>query len=73
MGLIFRAVKLKQRQNHEKLISGKSFTLNLGKKYYLVPSSWLSEWRAYIIATGKNVSSLSEPFLKLLSIHLFES
>ncbi|PAN51546.2 hypothetical protein PAHAL_9G571000 [Panicum hallii] len=61
-----RAVKLKQRQNHEKLISGKSFTLNLGKKYYLVPSSWLSEWRAYIIATGKNVSSLSEPFLKLL-------
>ncbi|RLN17390.1 ubiquitin carboxyl-terminal hydrolase 26 [Panicum miliaceum] len=56
-----RAVKLKQRQNHEKLISGKSFTLNLGKKYYLVPSSWLSEWRAYIIATGKNVSSLSEP------------
>ncbi|XP_062216540.1 ubiquitin carboxyl-terminal hydrolase 26-like isoform X2 [Phragmites australis] len=56
-----RAVKLKQRQNHEKLISGKSFTLHPGQKYYLVPSSWLSEWRAYITATGKNISSLPEP------------
>ncbi|PAN21051.1 hypothetical protein GQ55_3G409000 [Panicum hallii var. hallii] len=56
-----RAVKLKQRQNHEKLISGKSFALHPGQKYYLVPSSWLSEWRAYITATGKNVSSLPEP------------
>jgi len=27
----------------------------------LVPSSWLSEWRAYITATGKNISSLPEP------------
>lgn len=56
-----RAVKLKQRQSHEKLISGKGFALNPGQKYYLVPSSWLSEWRAYITATGKNVSSLPEP------------
>ncbi|OEL12988.1 Ubiquitin carboxyl-terminal hydrolase 26 [Dichanthelium oligosanthes] len=56
-----RAVKLKQRQNHERLISGKSFALHPGQKYYLVPSSWLSEWRAYITATGKNVSSLPEP------------
>ncbi|XP_020396160.1 UBP26 isoform X3 [Zea mays] len=56
-----RAVKLKQRQNHEKLISGKSFALHPGQKYYLVPSSWLSEWRAYITATGKNISSLPEP------------
>ncbi|CAN6229529.1 unnamed protein product [Urochloa humidicola] len=56
-----RAVKLKQRQNHEKLISGKSFALHPGQKYYLIPSSWLSEWRAYITATGKNISSLPEP------------
>ncbi|KAL6645465.1 hypothetical protein ACP70R_017073 [Stipagrostis hirtigluma subsp. patula] len=56
-----RAVKLKQRQSHEKLISGKSFALHPGQKYYLVPSSWLSEWRAYITATGKNISSLPEP------------
>ncbi|CAL5093582.1 unnamed protein product [Urochloa decumbens] len=56
-----RAVKLKQRQNHEKLISGKSIALHPGQKYYLIPSSWLSEWRAYITATGKNISSLPEP------------
>ncbi|XP_047092916.1 ubiquitin carboxyl-terminal hydrolase 26 [Lolium rigidum] len=56
-----RAVKLKQRQRHEKLISGKGLALHPGEKYYLVPSSWLSEWRSYITATGKNVSSLPEP------------
>jgi ubiquitin carboxyl-terminal hydrolase 48 len=56
-----RAVKLKQRQSHEKLTSGKSLALHPGQKYYLVPSSWLSEWRAYITATGKNISSLPEP------------
>ncbi|KQK13052.1 ubiquitin carboxyl-terminal hydrolase 26 isoform X2 [Brachypodium distachyon] len=56
-----RAIKLKQRQRHEKLISGKGFALHPGQKYYLVPSSWLSEWRTYITATGKNVSSLPEP------------
>ncbi|XP_066355469.1 ubiquitin carboxyl-terminal hydrolase 26-like isoform X2 [Miscanthus floridulus] len=56
-----RAVKVKQRQKHEKLASGKSFTLHPGQKYFLVPSSWLSEWRAYITATGKNISSLPEP------------
>jgi ubiquitin carboxyl-terminal hydrolase 48 len=54
-------VKLKQRQRHEKLISGKGLALHPGEKYYLVPSSWLSEWRSYITATGKNVSSLPEP------------
>lgn len=56
-----RALKLKQRQNHEKLISGKGFTLHPGQRYYLVPSYWLSEWKAYITATGKNISSLPEP------------
>jgi ubiquitin carboxyl-terminal hydrolase 48 len=61
MSMTCRAVKLKQRQNHEKLISAKSFVLHPGQKYYLVPSSWLSEWRTYITATGKNMSSLPEP------------
>ncbi|XP_073011586.1 ubiquitin carboxyl-terminal hydrolase 26 [Typha latifolia] len=56
-----RAVKLKQRQNHEKLISGKSFALYPGKKYFLLPSSWLTKWRAYVTATGKNISSSPEP------------
>lgn len=59
--MVFRAVKLEQRHKHEKLISGKSFALRPGEKYYLVPSSWLSEWRAYITTTGKNISSLPEP------------
>ncbi|OAY70810.1 Ubiquitin carboxyl-terminal hydrolase 26 [Ananas comosus] len=56
-----RATKLKQRQNHEKLIAGKSFALNPGDKYFLVPSSWLSKWRAYVTTTGKNISSSPEP------------
>ncbi|XP_021276622.1 ubiquitin carboxyl-terminal hydrolase 26 isoform X1 [Herrania umbratica] len=53
-----RAVKLKQRQNHEKLATGKSIPLSLNCKYYLVPSSWLSKWRSYITASGKNISSM---------------
>lgn len=56
-----RASKLKQRQNHEKLIMGKGFPLFPGLKYYLVPSSWLTEWKAYLIATGKNISSCAKP------------
>ncbi|WOK98779.1 ubiquitin carboxyl-terminal hydrolase 26 isoform X1 [Canna indica] len=56
-----RATKLKQRQNHEKLLMGKSFAISPGCKYYLVPSSWLANWRAYLTATGKNISSFTEP------------
>lgn len=56
-----RATKLKQRQNHEKLNLGKSLTLLAGCKYFLVPSSWLAKWRAFINATGKNKSSSAEP------------
>ncbi|CAN1768243.1 Ubiquitin carboxyl-terminal hydrolase 26 [Linum perenne] len=56
-----RAVKHKQRQNHEKLVNGKSIPLSLGIKYYLVPSSWLMIWRNYITASGKNSSSSLEP------------
>ncbi|KAK9289140.1 hypothetical protein L1049_017613 [Liquidambar formosana] len=56
-----RAVKLKQRQNHEKLAMGKNTALSLHCPYYLVPSSWLSKWRSYINASGKNVSSAVEP------------
>ncbi|CAN1240480.1 Ubiquitin carboxyl-terminal hydrolase 26 [Linum grandiflorum] len=56
-----RAVKHKQRQNHEKLVNGKNIPLSLGSKYYLVPSSWLMMWRQYITASGKNISSSPEP------------
>eukprot|EP00257_Ricinus_communis_P017048 XP_015575390.1 ubiquitin carboxyl-terminal hydrolase 26 isoform X3 [Ricinus communis] len=56
-----RAVKLKQRQNHEKLSMGKSIPLSLHCKYYLVPSSWLTKWRNYVTASGKNISSSVEP------------
>ena len=56
-----REVKLEHQHRHEKLLCGKGYALNPGQKYYLIPSSWLSEWKAYITATGKNVSSLPEP------------
>ncbi|XP_030480385.1 ubiquitin carboxyl-terminal hydrolase 26 isoform X1 [Cannabis sativa] len=56
-----RVVRFKQRQNHEKLAMGKTFPLFLDCKYYLVPSSWLSKWRSYINASGKNVSSSVKP------------
>ncbi|GFP97041.1 ubiquitin carboxyl-terminal hydrolase 26 [Phtheirospermum japonicum] len=52
-----REFKLKQRQNHEKLAMNKSIALYPDTKYYLLPSSWLSKWRSYINASGKNVSS----------------
>ncbi|KAJ4773009.1 Ubiquitin carboxyl-terminal hydrolase 26 [Rhynchospora pubera] len=56
-----RATKLKLKQNHEKLISGKSLVLNPEQNYNLVPASWLAKWRAFVSATGKNISSLPEP------------
>lgn len=56
-----RAIKLKQRQNHEKLATGKSIPLSLNCRYYLIPSSWLTKWRNYITASGKNISSFTEP------------
>uniref|UniRef100_A0ACD5WDA0 Uncharacterized protein n=1 Tax=Avena sativa TaxID=4498 RepID=A0ACD5WDA0_AVESA len=62
-----RAMKQKQRQRHEKLVSGKGLALHPGQKYYLVPSSWLSEWRAYITATGKKL--LPEPQSLEAAIH----
>ncbi|KAM3687625.1 hypothetical protein ACJW31_10G089000 [Castanea mollissima] len=56
-----RVVKLKQRQNHEKLATGKSIPLFPDCKYYLVPSSWLSKWKDYINASGRNVSLFGKP------------
>nr|DAD45493.1 TPA_asm: hypothetical protein HUJ06_003723 [Nelumbo nucifera] len=56
-----RAAKLKQRQNHEKLVLGKNIALSPGCRYYLLPSSWLTKWRTYITASGKNVSASVEP------------
>ncbi|XVF48123.1 hypothetical protein PTKIN_Ptkin03bG0165600 [Pterospermum kingtungense] len=55
-----RAMKLKQRQNHEKLAMGKSIPLSSNCRYYLLPSSWLSKWRSYITASSKNAPS-TEP------------
>ncbi|XP_073139979.1 ubiquitin carboxyl-terminal hydrolase 26 isoform X2 [Henckelia pumila] len=52
-----REFKLKQRQNHEKLCMNKNIALCPRTKYYLVPSSWLSKWRSYVNAGGKNASS----------------
>lgn len=56
-----RDFKLKQRQSHEKLAVGKSVPLFSENRYYLMPSSWLSKWRCYITAVGKNASSVEEP------------
>ncbi|XP_057955457.1 ubiquitin carboxyl-terminal hydrolase 26 isoform X2 [Malania oleifera] len=56
-----REVKVKQRQNHEKLALGKGIALSSNCRYYLLPSSWLSKWRSYITASGRNVSSSVEP------------
>ncbi|KAL8264057.1 hypothetical protein R6Q59_022187 [Mikania micrantha] len=56
-----RNFKLKQRQAHEKLALGKNVPLVSEGKYYLLPSSWLSKWRCYITAVGKNASSTEEP------------
>ncbi|KAA8528196.1 hypothetical protein F0562_035553 [Nyssa sinensis] len=52
-----RQFKLKQRQNHDKLASGKSIALNPLCRFYLLPCSWLSKWKNYITASGKNTSS----------------
>lgn len=56
-------MKLKQRQNHEKLAMGKSIPLSSNCKYYLLPSSWLSKWRSYITASSKNASSMEPEIL----------
>ncbi|KAK8486160.1 hypothetical protein V6N11_019983 [Hibiscus sabdariffa] len=53
-----REMKLKQRQNHEKLATGKSITLSSNCKYYLLPSSWLSKWRSYITTSSKHNASM---------------
>lgn len=58
-----RARKLKERQNHEKLALGKSIPLSLDCKYYLLPSTWLTKWRNYISASGKNASSIEPEIL----------
>ncbi|KAE8710514.1 Ubiquitin carboxyl-terminal hydrolase 26 [Hibiscus syriacus] len=62
-----REMKLKQRQNHEKLATGKSILLSSNCKYYLLPSSWLSKWRSYI-STSSNIIHLWN--LKFLMVSL---
>ncbi|KAL4565064.1 hypothetical protein LXL04_029146 [Taraxacum kok-saghyz] len=56
-----RDFKLKQRQSHEKLAVGKSVPLFSREKYYLLPSSWLSNWRSYITTGGKNAAFTAKP------------
>ncbi|GAB2222929.1 hypothetical protein Droror1_Dr00017061 [Drosera rotundifolia] len=56
-----REVKMRQRQNHEKLAAGKSFPLSPNLKYYLVPSTWMCKWRNYVNASGKNISLSVKP------------
>ncbi|CAA6658193.1 unnamed protein product [Spirodela intermedia] len=61
-----RESKLKQRQSHERLFSGKIINLYPGDKYFLVPSLWLTKWRAYITTTGKNSSSVEPECLEVV-------
>ncbi|XP_031381797.1 ubiquitin carboxyl-terminal hydrolase 26 isoform X2 [Punica granatum] len=56
-----RAMKSKQRQNHDKLAAAKSIPLSPHCTYYLLPSSWLATWRNYVNASSKNVSSSEVP------------
>nr|AAG42764.1 ubiquitin-specific protease 26 [Arabidopsis thaliana] len=56
-----RTLKVKQRQNHEKLATGKGIPLTPQSRYFLLPSPWLVQWRIYINMTGKNSSSAPEP------------
>ncbi|PPS12707.1 hypothetical protein GOBAR_AA07934 [Gossypium barbadense] len=58
-----REMKLKQRQNHEKLAMGKSIPLSSNCKYYLLPSSWLSKWRSYVTASSKHTPSMEPEIL----------
>ncbi|CAN8254836.1 unnamed protein product [Cochlearia groenlandica] len=56
-----RTLKVKQRQNHEKLATGKGIPLAPQNRYFFLPSPWLVQWRSYINMTGKNSSSAPEP------------
>ncbi|KAK1293490.1 Ubiquitin carboxyl-terminal hydrolase 26 [Acorus calamus] len=62
-----RAVKLQQRQNHDKLFVGKSIALSPGCKYFLVPSLWLAKWRAYIGTNNKNTPEELESLEETIS------
>lgn len=55
---VCRELKLKQKQNHEKLAMNKAISLYPDTKYYIIPSAWLSKWRSYINASGKNACSV---------------
>lgn len=56
-----RATKFEQRAKHEALYGGKPTVIFPGCTYYLVPTVWLSKWRAYLGAAGKNVLAVDEP------------
>ncbi|CAH9092211.1 unnamed protein product [Cuscuta epithymum] len=52
-----REFRMKQKQIHERLVSGRSISIDLSNKYYLLPSHWLSKWRNYVSAGGKSSSA----------------
>ncbi|MCL7043232.1 hypothetical protein MKW94_017363 [Papaver nudicaule] len=56
-----RAFKVKERQNHEKLLTEKSIALNPGCKYYLLPSSWLTKWKTYLTASARSTLLSARP------------
>ncbi|KAH9545308.1 hypothetical protein CY35_12G041600 [Sphagnum magellanicum] len=56
-----RATKIEQRVKHEALYGGKQLVIHPGYLYFLVPSIWLSKWRSYLGARGKNVLAVDEP------------
>ncbi|CAM8955628.1 unnamed protein product [Rhodiola kirilowii] len=56
-----REVKVKQRQNHEKLATNKNTHLLPDCRYFLLPSSWLKTWRNFVNASSKSSSSVIEP------------
>ncbi|XP_068662753.1 ubiquitin carboxyl-terminal hydrolase 26-like isoform X2 [Aristolochia californica] len=61
-----KAAKMQQRQKHEKLFLGRSIGLHPGCRYYLIPSSWLTRWRAYITISGKGISSVEPDNLEVV-------
>jgi hypothetical protein len=57
----FRNTKLEQRMKHEALYAGRAVVVSPGATYYLVPSLWLTRWKAYLTASGKNLLDVDEP------------
>ncbi|CAI9109033.1 OLC1v1008768C1 [Oldenlandia corymbosa var. corymbosa] len=55
-----RELRMRERQNHEKLVTGRTLPIVVGRRYYLLPAAWLSSWRNFVGSTGKNTGT-AEP------------